>query len=246
MVEAAYRVRKLDPAVAVLQAAIDCPAARRASSSAITPARIRRHDPAAGVACSAQAPATSRQLFQRRAPAPVAAAFNAPLVPVKVAAEHFDPRDQRRDQAKGEAASSDPIALAGPMAKIAPRVRAKVAAVRNAPVLGRTIGQTVIDSQIVDRVAIGSLIAVLARAAAERDGTATIGKIGRTTGRIEFPIGIAGATGDTNIATTFGTIGTAIGTITITGTITIGGTTTTFTIRTIPTSTTGVGLRGRR
>ncbi|MCI0332142.1 MAG: hypothetical protein L0228_02815 [Planctomycetes bacterium] len=56
---------------------------------------------------------------------------------------------------------------------------------------------------------------------------------GPITGPIEFQIAIGGITGAATVTTTCGSIGTAIGTITITGTTAIGGITTTFTIRTM-------------
>jgi hypothetical protein len=76
----------------------------------------------------------------------------------------------------------------------------------------------------------------------------TIGGTDATTGpiigQIELTTATSGAIGARSIVTISGTTGTTTGTITITGTTTIGGTIITFTIRTIPTSTTGAWPHG--
>src|SRR4029078_7041725 len=88
-----------------------------------------------------------------------------------------------------------------------------------------------------------------AKAAAANAETATIGPSGHTIiVPIEFPITIAGIIGETTTATSSTTTGTITGTTTIGGATTrgtgIGGIAGAGKTRTIPISTTGVGLRG--
>ena len=85
-----------------------------------------------------------------------------------------------------------------------------------------------------------------APATAFRIVLAGVPAIGQIIGPIEFRIAIVGTIGESTIAPTSGTTGTRTGTTTTTGMAAIGGIVTTFTIRTIPISTIGVGLRGRR
>jgi hypothetical protein len=138
-------------------------------------------------------------------------------------------------------------------------VPGKVAAVRNAQVFVPMVGRTTVDSPtddpitvdspIVDRMAIAFRIVGRtgpAKAAPASVGIVMTGAIGRTTiGLIESRIVIDGIAGATEIVTTFGTIGTIIGTITMIGTTAIGGIDTTSIGGMRPTSITGVWLRGR-
>jgi hypothetical protein len=87
---------------------------------------------------------------------------------------------------------------------------------------------------------------VPAKAAAARAGIAMTGAIGPISGPTAFPIATSGTTGETIGGPTSGTTGTTSGTTTITGSTMIGGIIITFTGPTIPTSTIGVGRRGRR
>jgi hypothetical protein len=190
----------------------------------------------------------------RRAPERVVVVFNDPVDPVVEArvrvrvAAAFNGRIVQDDRVKTVVAFARIDRTDLTMAdfdRIVPVVPARVAAEHN----GQVVPMMVVDFPIADRItATGFRIAgliVRAKAAAARDGTATTGATGPTSGPIVFPIAISGTTGETTVAPTLTTTGTTIGTTTITGSTTIGGIIITSTGRTTTTSTIGDGRRGR-